>query len=407
MYSDLTRTKINGLLYYHLIFLCSSLFLIDVVIYQLDHDIGFLMLALTFIPLFFLMNFPHPRLLIFAFILFILLEIACHYSLNPLKNNDSQNYYAYLNAYQSYGNFFNDVISDILHNRSDFSIYNSFGLIYITFYQLFDSADPSIIGIMNIFFLLLTFKLSFVILRDHFNYELQNKQKFLAIFLAFLFTSTSMIYWSAEFLKDITMILICMASVLALIRKRYIIFALLMVYGYFLRPYMIVPVLCYWVLVEKRYKSAWFGAGVSALFVFYKFGFAGIVNSIYTLRFLLFSPNPLNIVNWQFNGFRTFESVMMLFNLLIAVIVFLKYKSSRRFYVISALSIYIYSCVMSANSFLMIAYLNQNASYLSGADDISRKRLMIVIMLYIVFAYSLSKIRKGNTNNSIQIYNKR
>lgn len=389
--------------YFALLF--SFIFLISSKLgYEYNDNLGYFLFSCLSILLVLTLKFPQKILVFFLCSTMLFMQGIFHFTTHTVISPDAQNYYNYIDYSGGFSQFIDMFWSDLSTNLLSISIYNSFGIIYLPIYYLLNTRDPYLIVGMNTLFTVLIIYMFSRIIIAYFKDEVNKKG--LTLFLTLSFLSPSLIYWSSTFLKDITILLICTLSIYLLLKKRYILFLFILVFSYTIRPYSFVPILCYYLIIKRLKKTAILGAIGSFLIVLYKSGFLGAINSFITLGFTVLSPNPFSLANWINETYRTIESAFMIWVVLVIFFVFFTIKKTRTFFVTCFASIYIYNCVLTLISYVQLNYLSSDYGIAAGADDLSRKKLMLVIMFYLMFSYAISAIiekRKHKYKKTIKL----
>jgi len=362
-----------------------------------DKYYGFAIFLILLLPLFLIVDKSNLKTVVLAYPVLALSQFYYFGNMNPIFHQDSIHYYDHLLFFNSLDSFWSVLIEDVKKNFIFMSIWNSFGVFVIPFYSLFNSKDPSIIMVFNTVLLFVIYCTMNKILKKHFTYDASIQKSFVQVTLFFLITSASLSYWSAFFLKDTLILSVSLITLLALLEKRYILFIILSLISYTLRPYSIIPVLCYYVVFKKMKKSLLFGVAVSMIVVLYASGLSGLINTINTLGTMFLSPNPFALSSWVDFPLRTIESLLILITLILSIIVYITNRKSRFFYNMCYLSLFIYSCVLTLISYDYAVYLGMDYGIGVAVDDLSRKKLMVVVLIFIILGYSISNLQKKKT----------
>ncbi|KWW17964.1 hypothetical protein AS888_20860 [Peribacillus simplex] len=369
------------------------------VIINLSPQIGFVMFLLFLFPIVLCFKIENKALLTMGYIIFATVKINYLLTVEPVRNPDSV---AYINYYGMFGYdyslFFENFFYDISHNFIFANLFNTFGFLYITFFEVIGDYTPIAMNVYNTVLTILIIYLIYDIVKNHFPYEMGNKKLFNGLFLSLCLVSPQLIYWSSIVRKETTIMFFLVLSLWLLLNKRYFLLILVSAFAFTIRQYTFVPVILYFLIFKKMYKTAVFGTIISMVIVFFKSGITGSINTFYTLGISFFSPNPFRLENWSELFYRTTESVVGLIGMIACGIVFLTFRKARGFFVISFLCILSYTCVLELVSY--DAALHYGIDYVVGAagDDLSRKKFFIVFMVYMMIAYAIAvmsaKIRK-------------
>lgn len=392
MFNNVNITKKKLISIY---FVFCSLFLIFWILYNLDVNplrrniIFFFMLSLLII----FMEFPNNSKII-SIIIFIAGLSISSYLYYPIASPDAIQYYRIVNQFDRLIDF----LSYWFENMNS-DPYVKFSIFYLPFYFFFHFKDEYFISVFNAFIDIFIVYLIYKITKNNFDYKLNSKSTFLTILVIGLFSSGNMIYHSTVFLKDVNVTFWCLLSLTLLLRKKYLLFIISLIISTYARIYSVVVIFCYYVIFKKKYKLAIIGLVCSLVFVFLNTGVTGLVNLNISVASLLISPHPFKINNWQLFGHRTLESLVIFLGLLLSLIVFLTQKESRKFYVLFLMSVYIYASIMVVAGSLWQSDLGIDYSVGIIGEDVARKKLPLIGLIYILFSYSLSmflgKIQKG------------
>lgn len=385
----------SGIYVYWLISLSILALLATRILFQYSSDMAFTVFLLMLYAIVLLLRFEEKTVIVITFPVFIVVKLVFLFMLNPVNNPDARNFIGYYDLFSGYSEFFNHFLNDLITNHINAEIYNTFGVLYISFFEIIGSTNPVAFNVYNTILTVATPYLVYKIVKKHFAYEVDNKTLFMTIFVSLCILSPSLLHWSSIVRKDITILFFTVLSLHLLLEKRFVWFLIVSLYAFTIRSYTIIPVLLYLVLFKKLNRAALCGTLLSVVVVFYQAGALGVANTFYTLGISLLSPNPFSLENWGTYGYRTLESVVVLMGLLLSLIVFLRQKDTRPFYYILFCCILAYTCVLSLVGYDAAVDFGIEYGFAVSGDDLARKKLMIVFMMYMMIAYSVAKLRKG------------
>ncbi|WP_042221719.1 hypothetical protein [Oceanobacillus manasiensis] len=381
-------------------FAYSILFvLLGRVLFGVDETIAILILTVALLPFILMLNEMKGRniniiALIIPGVIMILGKIMYAIILDPLATLDATRYYVQVAQYQhNFDQFLDFFWASFTTDYLMMSSYPSFGIVYLPMYILFNTDSPLLIVLFNSTNLILISYFSYLITKRHFWQEVNNTL-FSRLIIAGLLISPTLMYWSSTFSKDIFSVLLAIISLYFLLDKRYILFFLFLVYSTMLRPYSIVIIAIYYVFYRGSKKLMWMGVLGSTAVVAYYVGVKGVVNIFNTLAYLIASPNPFSLVNWDRFFLLEVEILILLGGLALSFYVFINDKQSRKFYLLALGGLYIYSCVMTLLGFGVIDGREQSYSLGSVGDDMSRKKLPIIVLYYTVISYTIVRLSK-------------
>lgn len=359
-----------------------------------DGSTAIIFLIAALVPLVLLMKWQvDVKLILLVMFLFILGKIYYFLVLDPIVGPDAVRYYQqvfdYRNNFDYFLNFFWEEFKD-KHLLS--SAYPSFGIVYLPFYNLFNTTNLYLLIIFNSLSLIFIAYISLLTVKKHFNYNVKNKKLFYFLVATGILISPAFMYWSSTFSKDIFSLLIVVIALYFLLGKRYFLFLLFIAYATMLRPYSIIIVLIYYAVFKKSTKIMIVGVLGSLATVFYLIGITGVINSIYSFAYLLLAPNPFSLENWGTFFLIEIEVLLIASSFLLSLYVFIKNKSSRKFYLLVFMGLIIYSCVMTLVGNEAVS--NQGGEYGFGVvgDNITRKKLPMIVMFYIITAYTFTNL---------------
>ncbi|MCC3375551.1 hypothetical protein [Cohnella sp. REN36] len=358
-----------------------------------DTDAGIALFFALLLPLLGLLRWPNsPRLLFLGFAVMVGGKFVYALTQDPLKGPDERNYFAQVAAFQDLGSFFNYAWEQITQNGFNVSAYPIFGLLYMPFYKGVQLEDPLAIIVFNSLLLLLVVHQTYILCRDHFRFPLPalTETKFHGWTAFALFVSPSFMFMSSIFAKDVTSVLLGLLGALLLLRRRYVLFVVVMLYATGLRDYAIVYTLGFYLLFRGRTKTAlaMLVGSLGAVFLFA--GPSGVLNAGLLAVFLFFSPNPTNVANWDAAVlYRTLEAIWMSFTLVAAAAVYVKAPETRRFYRLAMIVLLTYACTLILVGYVTVVSRDLDYGVGTIGDNMVRKKLPVLPVLYVFSAYTM------------------
>lgn len=390
---------------YIFLFVYFMLFvLLGRVLLNLDESTALVLMIVGIFPVIVVINEMTERkinafALLIAGLIMVVGKILYTILLDPLTTLDATRYYAQVILYQNnFAQFFDFFWEEFTTNHVMSSAYPSFGIIYIPFYILFNTDNAFLIVILNTISLILIAYFSYLITKKNFWQVVNNNELFLSLIFAGVLISPTLMFWSSTFSKDVFSILIAIIALYFLLNKRYILFFIFLVYATMLRPYSIAIILIYFAFYKGTTKVMWAGILGSLAIVAYNVGLTGVINTFNTMVYLIASPNPLSLENWNRFFLLEIEIILILIMLALSIYVFVNKKESRKFYLLALSALFIYSCVMTMVGFGVIDSRDEIYSLGSVGDDISRKKLPIIVLYYTVISYTIVNLKSKLRN---------
>ncbi|WP_253735710.1 hypothetical protein [Paenibacillus sp. FJAT-26967] len=358
--------------------------------FLIDERIGIVFFFILLLPLFCMLKWPdQPFLLYVGFSAMLIGKFVYAVSSTPLKGPDENNYYAQVQSYLGLGDFLSyasEHISTYLFNSSAYPI---FGLMYMPFYKLLNVSDPLVIITYNSILLIWIAYMLYALNKAYFGFELVNRRLYEGWIILGLFLSPSFMMMSSLFAKDVTCVALGLYCTYLLMSRKYFWFLIVMLYATGLRDYAIVYTLCFYLLFTRRFKIALSMLLVSAGVLAVKIGGLGLVNAFLLTAFLFMSPNPINLENWEPHVFyRSLEAVSMLVALVLAVLMYIRYKETRRFYLFCLVLLFAYACTLVLVGYMTVTGRNLDYGLGTIGDNMVRKKLPILPLLYMFQAYT-------------------
>ncbi|WP_339317920.1 hypothetical protein [Paenibacillus sp. FSL R10-2734] len=389
-----TPVKIINYLYFAIGFLLIERFL-----FKGDGDTAyFVSLLIVSVILLIAYKWPaKPYIIFFGFLVLVFGKIYYGFSMDPIVGSDEIRYHAQMLAQINDFNGYLDYVKDKL--TLNYSIYPSFGMFFMPFYYLFGSDNRMIIVIFNTVMLVslaqFAFKANRSIIEEYSEINSKDKNLYTALIVFGVLASPSFMYWSSTFAKDITNICISFAALYLLIKKKYFWFIVVMFVATIFRPYTIVFTLGYYFIYKRSMKMMVLSVIGAIALVFYKTGITGLINTVFSAAYLVVAPFPFNYDNWVNYRLSSLESLLSIILTVVAILLFLSRKETRKFLMLCALCLYLYACVVTAVGHVALGNAGMNYGLGMVGDNMTRKKLPIIVLLYMVFSYCLTYM-EGN-----------
>lgn len=365
-------------------------------VYMVDAHVGMVAFYIMLIPFFFMLKWPnHPAALFLGFSIMLIGKFVYALTTDPLAGPDAYHYFDQVILYSRWSEFYTYAIDHIKTNFLDASAYPIFGLLYMPFYKFLGDAHPLTIITLNSLLLILCCYMTYLLNKTHFRFDMPNREAYYAVLIFGSLASPSFMYMSSIFAKDVACVLLGLYSAYVLLNRRYVLFLVVIIYSTMLRDYSIVYSLGFYCLFSKSFKTAlaMMIAAIGILAV--KVGIFGLLNAALLTFFLFISPNPMNNSNWDTSiVLRTIEAVFMLFSLLLSVIVYIRHKETRKFYVLCLILLYTYACALVLVGFVSITGKDMEYTVGTIGDNMARKKLPILPIVYMMNAYTIAWLIK-------------
>lgn len=379
---------------YLITFYLLAVYILFNFIIKIDSDLGFFLFMVILFPLVFLFDFTkRPVVILFSFVVIISGKMFYKETLNPLFGPDASNYYKQVTDFSTYFDFLEYFLANITQWWYLTSSYSIFGLFYLAYYKVFDAIEPITIVTFNTLILIAIGYLAYKINEQHFTYKISNKTTYLSLILLGVFTSASLMYYSSTFSKDLMSLFLGFVALYFLLNKRFSLFILTLALATLLRQYAIAYIICYYFLFKTNKKILYLGALLSALIVFFKAGAIGVINTLLMIGYMFFTPNPLELNNWSQLTLLVLESLVMMVGLILVIICFLNKKHTRNFFIMSSCTIFVFACALTLVGHTNLQYLNLGYGIGTMGEDIIRKKLPLIPLFYMMFAYALLNIK--------------
>ncbi|MBW7474267.1 hypothetical protein K0T92_05885 [Paenibacillus oenotherae] len=375
-------------LYIVLLLLLSRLLL------PLDQQLGTVLFFAMLLPFFFmLLRWPNTPAALFAGIS-IMLGGKLIYAMtkDPVTGLDETRYFEQIGAFQGISDFFPYAADHIVNQWNDLSAYPMFGLIYMPFYKLLQLEDTFSIVMLNSLLLILVVNGMYRLNEGYFSYKMPEEQRtrFHSYVIFGLLISPAFMLMSSVFAKDIACALLGLYGAGLLLRRKYVLFLLVLLYSTGLRDYAIVYTFGFYFLYTKRIRTAAVVMVAAMALLVMLIGPLGLMNSFLLVVFLFLSPNPVNPGNWNPELlYRTFEALWMTGGLVLSVLNFIRFKETRAFYIIAFVLLYTYACTLVLVGYVSISGRELEYGLGTVGDNMVRKKLPVLPLLYVVMAYSL------------------
>ncbi|WP_201007453.1 hypothetical protein [Paenibacillus glycanilyticus] len=365
-----------------------------------DERLSLILYSGLLLPFFVLMRWPNaPVLLMASFTATLAGKAIYAATVNPLAGPDEIHYYEQVTTFEKLSQFMPYAMEQIQTSWMNISAYPVFGLLYMPFFKWLELDDPLAIILFNTVLLILIVNSTYKLNAGRFGYELpdpeNSKQSFVIVSVVGLMLSPSLMYMSSLFAKDITCVWLGLLGAQLLVRKRWLLFILVIVYATGLRDYAIIYTLSFYFLYTQKVRTSLCVMAGAAGLLFLQIGPLGIINATMLSIFLFLSPNPINFSNWEPELLlRTLEAVFMGIILMISVYQAIVYKETRKFYLMAAALIFTYACTLVLVGYVTITGRELDYGVGTIGDNMVRKKLPVLPILYTIAAYAIMWCRK-------------
>ncbi|WP_435168602.1 hypothetical protein [Paenibacillus glycanilyticus] len=365
-----------------------------------DERLSLILYSGLLLPFFVLMRWPNaPVLLMASFTVTLAGKAIYAATVNPLAGPDEIHYYEQVTTFEKLSQFMPYAMEQIQTSWMNISAYPVFGLLYMPFFKWLELDDPLAIILFNTVLLILIVNSTYKLNAGRFGYELpdpeNSKQSFVIVSVVGLMLSPSLMYMSSLFAKDITCVWLGLLGAQLLVRKRWLLFILVIVYATGLRDYAIIYTLSFYFLYTQKVRTSLCVMAGAAGLLFLQIGPLGIINATMLSIFLFLSPNPINFSNWEPELLlRTLEAVFMGIILMISVYQAIVYKETRKFYLMAAALIFTYACTLVLVGYVTITGRELDYGVGTIGDNMVRKKLPVLPILYTIAAYAIMWCRK-------------
>lgn len=346
------------------------------------------------LPMFALLRWPHtPLALMTGFILMLVGKLTYAITTDPLAGPDEVHYYEQVTGFERLSQFLPYAMEHFQTQWMNISAYPVFGLLYMPFYKWLQLDDPLAIIWLNTVLLMLTANSAFQLNDRYFSYQLpeDGKETFDRTLIFTLLASPSMMYMSSLFAKDVTCVLLGLYGASLMLRKKWLLFIVIIAYATGLRDYAIVYTLCFYWLYSRRLKAAIGVMAVACAVIVLQIGPLGLINAGMLTIFLFISPNPINLSNWEPElMLRTAEALLMTIVLIASVYQFARRKETRPFYTMAFILMFTYACALVLVGYVTV--MGRSLEYGLGTigDNMVRKKLPVIPLIYTMCAYTFA-----------------
>ncbi|MUT64772.1 hypothetical protein [Paenibacillus sp. NEAU-GSW1] len=375
-------------------------------VFAWDETIALVVYCGLLLPAFALMRWPNaPLLLMTGFTAMLLGKLIYGATVNPLNGPDEIHYFEQVTTFARLSEYMPYAMEHIRTQWMNISAVPIFGMLYMPFFKWLELENPLAIILLNTVLLLLIVNAAYRLNDGRFGYTLppdaegrdgledgawRPKHSFAIVTVVGLLLSPSLMYMSSLFAKDITCVLLGLYGTILLLRKQWLLFIVVMLYATGLRDYAIIYTLSFYFLYAQKLRSAIVMAVGALLLIVWQVGPLSLINAGMLSVFLFISPNPINPANWEPKlMMRTMEALFMTIMLGMSVFYALKYKETRRFYLMAALLIFTYACVLVLVGYATVTGRSLDYGIGTIGDNMVRKKLPIVPVIYTISAYTL------------------
>ncbi|GMK39897.1 hypothetical protein PCCS19_29520 [Paenibacillus sp. CCS19] len=346
------------------------------------------------LPMFALLRWPHtPLALMTGFIVMLVGKLAYAVTTDPLAGPDEIHYYEQVTGFERLSQFIPYAMEHFETQWMNISAYPVFGMLYMPFYKWLQLDDPLAIIWLNTVLLMLTANSAFRLNDRYFAYPMPegSRDTFDRTLIFTLLASPSLMYMSSLFAKDVACVLLGLYGASLMLRRKWLLFIVVIAYATGLRDYAIVYTLCFYLLYTRRLKTAIGVMGAACAVIVLQIGPLGLINAGMLTVFLFISPNPINPGNWEPELLmRTAEAVLMTAVLVASVYQYARRKETRPFYTIAFILLFIYACALVLVGYVTV--MGRSLEYGLGTigDNMVRKKLPVIPLIYTICAYTFA-----------------
>lgn len=308
--------------------------------------------------------------------------------MSPLVGSDERNFYSRVAEFDSsfvYLQYLKDLLlADPARIQNSIE---TFAIIYLPFYDLFNIHSPRLIIILNIALWILTALLFRELLIGYSDRVGDVSPNFV---FAVLLLSPTAIYWSSTFAKDITSTFLCMATAYLFFRKKTFLFMIVLIFATMIRPYSLAIIAIYISVIMWSQLLLMTGLLLSIVAVLFLTGEPiTLINSVLVFVYLFISPNPLRAINWASPEIllRTLEGLVYGVVLVISVLYSIVNEEMRNHYILLGSALGVFSLAL-----ILIGYTLtfSDGQYTIGSIGTNVFRRMVPMLPILAFWVSIT-----------------
>ncbi|MCQ6560435.1 hypothetical protein [Paenibacillus mendelii] len=387
------------------------LLLMAKLLFPLGEQIGMVMFFAMLIPFFFfLLRWPDtPGALYVGICVMLAGKLVYAVTTNPVTGPDEIHYFEQVSTFQKLSDFMPYALDHIVTQWANISAYPMFGMLYMPLFKWLELENPLAIIMLNSLLLILVVNQTYRLNAAKFDYALPDVQeerssRFHAIVIFGLLVSPSFMLLSSVFAKDVACALLGLFGAGLLIRRKYVLFLLVLAYSTGLRDYSIVYTFGIYFLYAQKMRTSLVVMIAAMGVLVLQIGPLGLMNASLLTVFLFISPNPSNLSNWNSEiAMRTLEALWMSFILVASVLNYLRFKATRRFYLLALIVLFSYACTLVLVGYVTVTGREMEYGLGTVGDNMVRKKLPVLPILYVISAYTLvwgrKWFQKGGTIN--------
>ncbi|MFD0713724.1 hypothetical protein [Paenibacillus sp. GCM10027626] len=375
--------------------------------FPLDDKLGIVLFFILLLPFFFvLLRWPNtPGALFGGLCVMFAGKLVYALTTSPASGPDEIHYYEQVSAFQHLSEFMSYAVDHFFTQWGNISAYPMFGMLYMPLFKWLSLEDPLAIIMLNSLLLMLVVNQTYRISAQYFRYEMpalaereaeeRQGSSFHAIIIFGLLASPSFMLLSSVFAKDVACALLGLYGAGLLLRRKYIWFIIIAAYATGLRDYSIIYTLGIYFLYARKVKTATLFMLIAAGVLVTQIGPLGVSNAVLLMLFLFISPNPIQPGNWDSQVImRTLEALWMSAVLIVSIINFMKFRAVRSFYIIALLILFTYACALVLVGYVTVTGRDLEYGLGTVGDNMVRKKLPVLPILYVISAYTLVWGRK-------------
>ncbi|MFF2483240.1 hypothetical protein [Paenibacillus sp. NPDC058071] len=385
-----------------------------------NETIALILYGALLLPLFWLLRWPNaPLALMAAFTTMLIGKLVYGATVNPLAGPDEIHYFEQVTTFSTLSEYFPYAMEHFKTQWMNISAVPVFGMLYMPFYKWLQLDDPMAVILLNTVLLLLIANAAYRLNEEKFGYALPGmigetdeaaaskaRLHFNVIVAVGMLVSPSLMYMSSLFAKDITCVLLGLYGAMLMLKKRWLLFIVVMLYATGLRDYAITYTLGFYFLYTQRIRATAVMMVGAVLLIVWQVGPLSVINAGMLSVFLFISPNPSNLPNWEPKlMLRTLEALFLGVMLAMSVYHAIKFKETRKFYAIAGMLIFTYACVLVLVGYATVTGRSLDYGLGTIGDNMVRKKLPILPLIYTVSAYTLVWCRHSFTGKYRKIEN--
>jgi hypothetical protein len=229
------------------------------------------------------------------------------------------------------------------------------------------------------------------------NHNLAERSRFISWFVFAAFMMSPMhLYYSNGLLKDQTSILLALLSVLLFIRKKFMLFVVVLMLAVAVRSYNFLIVFLYIIAIRKPGKLdyVWMVMFAIIMFIAVRFNPIALVNMVFATGYTYMNPLPYKGENWAFPiSLITTQGLLFGIGFFYGLLQIFSAKLRRDGLNRIALCIALYGCIGIAVGYNNVVNLSRTVyEFGQGGDEMTRKTMPILPLVCIQMGYVVLRL---------------